>query len=326
MREDAIDDLIGKVLTSEATAAEREQLNHWIQQSEINSRYFEGLKTVFEKAGASQVQMKFDEDEAWLKVKSKIQRDRKQIFLSPTFIRIAAGIAIVASVGYFFYQYNKPVASQLAIVTAHQTRQDTLPDGSIAFVNKNSHLNYEFNSNKNTRAVKLNGEAYFEVKHNETQPFVIDANEVLIQDIGTAFNVKAYPGSDSIAVTVESGEVHFYTLSDAGLHLKEGEAGLYIKSTKKFSKSTVTNFNDIAYKTKVFNFRDTDLKTAIDMINEIYDSKIVLGSTAIANCRLTVNFNNNSEGEIAEIISETLGLTIQKKDSTLILNGSGCPQ
>lgn len=321
---DAIDDLIGKVLTLEATATEREQLDHWLQQSNANARYFEDLKIIFEKAAASRVKMKFDEDEAWRKVKSKIERQRRQIFFPSMIVRVAAGIAIVATIGYFFYESSKPTGSSFAIATLHQTRQDTLPDGSVAFVNKNSHLNYEFNATEKTRKIKLDGEAYFEVRHDETRPLLIEANETLIQDIGTTFNVDAYPNSDSIVVTVESGKVHFYTLNDSGVDLNEGEAGIYIKSTKKFSKSAVANFNDIAYKTKVFSFRDTDLKTAVEMINEIYESKLILGNTAIGNCRLTVNFNNNPEEEMAEIIAETLGLTVEKKEGNFILNGSGC--
>ncbi|GHN03261.1 anti-sigma factor [Cytophagales bacterium WSM2-2] len=321
---DNIDDLIGKVLAHEATAPEREELNQWIQQSEENARYFRQLKTLFEKAAASRVKLRFDEDEAWQKVKSKIEKKKKQVFLSPAIIRIAAGLVLVAVVSYFIYQ-SGPAEQTLAIKTERETRQDTLPDGSMAFVNKNSRVDYEFTSKEKKRKVKLTGEAYFEVKHEETKPFVIEAtDEVLIQDIGTAFNVKAYPNSDTVVVTVESGEVQFYTLKNPGLRLKAGEAGIYRKSIKEFSKLIKADTNVLAYKTKIFNFRDTDLRKAVEMINEIYDSKIKLGNSAIGACRLTVNFNNDKVEDIADIIAETLGLKMEKKGDGFILNGAGC--
>ncbi len=321
---DSIDDLIGKVLSDEATPVERDQLNHWLQQSEVNAHYFDQLKIVFEKAKAWRVKLKFDEDEAWQKVKFRIQH-KKQVFLTAPLLRIAAGLTLIAAVSYFVYQSIKPMAQTLAIKTEREIKQDTLPDGSVAVVNKNSRLNYEFNPQSKARKVKLAGEAYFEVKHEETKPFVIEtADEVLIEDIGTAFNVKAYPDSDTIVVTVESGEVQFYTLKNPGLRLKAGEAGVYSKSLKEFSRLVKADTNVLAYKTKIFSFKDTDLKKAVEMINEIYDSKIVLGNTAIGNCRLTVNFNNDKVEDIAEIIAETLGLKVEKKDNNLILNGTGC--
>jgi transmembrane sensor len=40
---------------------------------------------------------------------------------------------------------------------------------------------------------------------------------VLVRDIGTEFNLKAYPEKDTIEILVTEGEVQFYTLYDSGL-------------------------------------------------------------------------------------------------------------
>jgi transmembrane sensor len=61
------------------------------------------------------------------------------------------------------------------------------------------------------RKVKLSGEAFFSVKHEEEKPFVIEAEDVLVRDIGTEFNLKAYPDKDTIEIIVTQGEVQFYT-------------------------------------------------------------------------------------------------------------------
>jgi transmembrane sensor len=322
---DHIDDLIGKVLAQEATEVEQNQLKQWLEESEANRKYFAHLKLIFDKAAATPVRIKFDQDEGWQKVKSKIHGEkRSQYFISPYVIRIAAGIAFIAAVSFFIYQWWRPVVQTLAITTDKKIEQDTLPDGSVAVLNKNSSLNIEFNSRNKTRKVKLRGEAYFEVKHVEEKPFVIEIEEVLVRDIGTSFNVKAYPNSDTVVVTVESGEVQFYTLKNPGLMLKAGEAGVYRKSFKEFSKMVKADTNVLAYKTKIFSFKDTDLKKAVEMINEIYDSKIVLGNPSIGHCHVTVNFNNDKIEDIADIIAETLSLSVEKKGEEFILTGSGC--
>jgi len=326
---DPIDDLIGKVLAQEATPAEREQLNQWLKQSETNRVYYYQLKLLFDKASAAEVKMEFDADEAWQQVKSNV-RGGKQIsfnsFISSNITRIAATIVFATAASFAVYQWTKPVVQTLAMKTERNIQQDTLPDGSIAVLNKNSKLDYKFSSRNKTRTVKLTGEAYFEVKHEEEKPFIIESDEVLIKDIGTAFNVKAYPDSDTVVVTVESGEVQFYTLKNPGLFLKAGESGIYNKSLKEFSRLVKADTNILAYKTKIFNFKNTELKKAIEMINEIYDSKIKLSNPVIGNCRLTVNFNNDKIDDIADIIAETLGLTVEKKGEEFILSGNGCNQ
>src|SRR6185369_8064280 len=98
---DPIDDLIGKVLAQEATVAEENQLNQWLEESEANRKYFAHLKLIFDKAAATPVKIKFDQDEGWQKLKGKIQgKKQPQYFISPYVIRIAAGIAFVLAASF----------------------------------------------------------------------------------------------------------------------------------------------------------------------------------------------------------------------------------
>lgn len=213
----------------------------------------------------------------------------------------------------------------MAIVSDNKVVQDTLPDGSTAVLNKRSSIEFEYNPREKTRKVKLKGEGYFEVKHEETKPFVIQADEALVRDIGTAFNIKSYPDKDTVEVVVESGVVQFYTLSDPGMMISAGETGFYSKRTKTFSKLAKADTNVLAYKTRVFSFHATDLRSAIEQINEVYDSKIKLANDIIANCQVTVTFRNNELDEIVEILAETMGLTIERTDQNeIILNGQKC--
>jgi ferric-dicitrate binding protein FerR (iron transport regulator) len=77
----------------------------------------------------------------------------------------------------------------------------TLPDGTQVWLNSDTHLSYDENMNKGQeRMVKLSGEAFFDVAHNEDHPFIITTDKISIRVLGTAFNVKAYP-RDSITET-----------------------------------------------------------------------------------------------------------------------------
>jgi len=324
-----MDDLIGKVLAGEATAQEQEQVLRWRKESEANEKYFNQLHQIFDHAGANAVQVEFDADEAWNKVKGQLtKRDGKIIPISrtPYFtpLRIAATVFLVIGLCLVIYLKTAPPVQTLAVVSEITTRQDTLPDGSTAFLNKNTELNFEYSPREKTRKVNLKGEAYFTVKHEEEKPFIIEADEILVRDIGTEFNLKAYPDKDTIEIVVTHGEVQFYTKDDPGLNLKAGEKAIYSKRTKEFYRIEKPDTNTLAYKTKVFSFNNTDLRSVVTLLNEVYNSKISLASESLYACRLTANFKEDNPEIIVEVIAETMGLELTKKDDQFILSGKGC--
>ncbi len=324
-----MDDLIGKVLAGEATAQEQERVSLWRQQSAENETYFRQLKEIFENASAVTVQVEFDTDAAWNKVKSQLNKSKDNVipinrtpYFSP--LRIAATIFLVVALSTVIYLKTAPPVQTLAVESEKTTRQDTLPDGSTAYLNKKTELQYEYNPREKTRKVKLKGEAYFSVKHEEKKPFIIEADEILVRDIGTEFNLKAYPDKDTIEIVVTHGEVQFYTQQDPGLNLKAGEKAIYSKRAKEFYRIEKPDTNTLAYKTKVFSFNNTELQSVVTLLNDVYDSKISLASESLYNCRLTANFKEDNPEIIVEVIAETMGLELTKKDDQLILSGKGC--
>jgi transmembrane sensor len=98
--------------------------------------------------------------------------------------------------------------------------------------------------------------------------------------------------------------------------------GIYNKTTKKFTIEQPEE-NVLAYKTKFFSFSNTDLRSAVDALNSVYDKKIVL-SENLYNCRLTVSFNQEDIDEIAAVMAETLGLTLNNSPGEIKLEGQGC--
>jgi ferric-dicitrate binding protein FerR (iron transport regulator) len=324
-----MDDLIGKVLAGEASAQELQQVETWIAANHHNKTYFENLKTIFNTATSTDVKIAFDTDAAWNKVKTKIG-DEKVISLqqrtraTTIWVRIAAGVAILMGVVYFLNNPINPAAQTIAVVSTNVPVHDTLPDGSTAYLNKKSELIYSFDKKTKSRKVKLKGEAYFSVKHDNAKPFLIEADEILVRDIGTEFNLKAYPEKDTIEILVTEGEVQFYTLYDSGLNLKAGQRAIYSKRNKIFQRIEKPDTNILAYKTKVFSFNNTDLKSVIDLLNEVYHVKIVLANKKLFDCRLTANYKEDDPAIIAEVIAETMNLTLIRKGEELILDGDGC--
>jgi len=82
-----------------------------------------------------------------------------------------------------------------------------LPDGTKVWLNAGSKLNYDKNYGSSLREVGLIGEAYFDVVKNAEKPFIIHTGKIEIKVLGTAFNVKSYPGEKTIETSLIRGSI-----------------------------------------------------------------------------------------------------------------------
>ena len=320
-----IDELIGKYLAGEATSEEMLIVDSWRRANEDNQRYFNQLKMIFDRASNVKNTIDVDEDAAWNKVKAKLSHgsDEKVVPLYPQgsnlILKIAASILFLMTAGFFAYRYFTP-DKMVEVVAEKKIVTDTLPDGSEVVLNKKTQLSYQFDNKKKAHTVKLKGEAYFNINHEEKKDFIIDISGVYIKDIGTSFNVKAYPESNTIEVFVEEGEVMFYTDTDSGVLLNAGGKGVYDKITKKFSLDK-PELNTTSYKTKVFVFNATTLGEVVDELNDVYEKKIII-SDALRQCLITSDFENATIEEVADIIADIHQLTIKNTPSGILLEGT----
>ena len=83
----------------------------------------------------------------------------------------------------------------------------TLSDGTKVWLNSQSKIRYPVIFNDITREVYLEGEAYFEVQHDDKLPFIVNTSKSAIRVYGTSFNVKAYPDDSFQKTTLEEGSI-----------------------------------------------------------------------------------------------------------------------
>tara|TARA_R110000851_G_scaffold180559_2_gene328226 strand:- start:8357 stop:9490 length:1134 start_codon:yes stop_codon:yes gene_type:complete len=83
-----------------------------------------------------------------------------------------------------------------------------LSDGTLVHLNAGSSLRYPVNFlREGPRQVFLSGEAYFDVAKNESNPFIVNIDELDVKVLGTEFNVSAYQEDKKIDVVLVEGAV-----------------------------------------------------------------------------------------------------------------------
>jgi len=99
-----------------------------------------------------------------------------------------------------------PVLQQLATQNGSRS-QLVLSDGTNVWLNAGSKLEYPKQFSGKVRSVTLEGEAYFDVTHNEGQPFLVHTKAFTVKVLGTAFNIRAYNDEDSAAASLIRGKI-----------------------------------------------------------------------------------------------------------------------
>ncbi|GET26555.1 FecR family protein [Prolixibacter sp. NT017] len=96
-----------------------------------------------------------------------------------------------------------------------------LTDGTKVWLNAGSKFAFPTRFTGKKRIVYLTGEAYFEVKHNDKQPFEVSVQGIIVKDIGTRFNISAYESDKNIETVLLDGEVELKEAGGFGLLNKE---------------------------------------------------------------------------------------------------------
>ncbi|WP_183556749.1 FecR family protein [Mucilaginibacter sp. SP1R1] len=327
MKQDMSEDILIKYILGEATVPEKRAIETWIVANDANARKFEQVKIILETSKRLAQVSPLDETEAWEKFKEKraTRQEPAQVRSINTgntnWLRIAAAAIFLIGggwIGYYLLEKQKGNPNDLvSIKTTNTVSVDTLPDGSVVHINKNSGITYAGDF-KSRREIKLTGEAFFEVKHNEQAPFTVHVNDVDVRDIGTAFNVKSK--QHNTEVIVESGIVQVSKAANSVrliphemVLIKAGDKQLHVE------KSTDMLYN--YYRSNTFIANSTPLWRLVDMLNEAYGADIKINNEVLRNAPITVTirYEDSLDKILAVIKGTTPEMRVSKTGNSIIL-------
>ncbi|MBN3583958.1 FecR family protein [Algoriphagus aestuarii] len=315
-----IDSLIAKYIVGEISPQEEQELMDWCALSDQNQKVLDDELLIFQKANLGSDQS-FDADLAWKKIQPKIRKTKTGKIIAFPVWKVAAGFLLISAMAFLFYQQLYQ-GEKFEYLSQNEVETKILPDQTSISLNRSSEVQVEYNEKKKTGLIKLSGESLIAIPEDKKVNWQVQVDQLLIEDIGTVFNVKAYPENPIVEVTVIEGEVRMFLNSQKGINLLAGEMGTYHKSTGEFSKTNAES-NVAAYSSRSFSYLNENLSSIINQLSEVYQTPIELEG-AIGDCRLTVDFENEELDVILGIITETLNLEIKNSGNGITLSGESC--
>ncbi|MFA6126562.1 MAG: FecR domain-containing protein [Bacteroidales bacterium] len=336
-------------LLDEISQQGRGKVEAWLEASESNRLYFDGLKKTWEESGKIDPDgIRFDANRAWERMNGRIVKEREDVKSGEDgknvkrvkrvvmnwgvrgALMAVAAVAVFMAVSVIFIKYlqNRQDSGMVTLASLSVPVQDTLTDGSTVVLNKETRLTIPKKFTSGSRKVELEGEAFFQVEHDARRPFIIDAGLGQVKVLGTSFQVKAYPDSD-LEVYVESGRVELsiagsVTGDTARLILKAGERGMIRTGSKEIVKPAAIGPDELFWANKKLIFQETRLSLVFDLLQEHYKADIEVKDAAILHCLLTATFTDETIDQILEVVAASFDLTLSKEVNKFIINGKGC--
>jgi transmembrane sensor len=148
--------------------------------------------------------------------------------------------------------------------------QIVLSDGTKVWLNAATKLTYPVKFTGHERRVKLSGEAYFEVTHNKSAPFLVETLNQTVKVLGTHFNINAYNDEKFTKTTLIEGKVEVNSASSfKKTILLPGEQSTLAGNT--LMKNKVDTREVLAWKNRLFRISDQDLYSIMSQISRWYD-------------------------------------------------------
>jgi len=273
---------------------------------------------------------RIDTDKAWNILHERLENDHLLTVNKPEyspnkkrkilFLRIAAAAAICAGIifaGFFLSQRKDSPHVVMQNKENSGTLVTTLEDGSTVYLASNASISYPAVFSGNDRKVELTGNALFCVTKDDKRPFVIDADGITIEVVGTIFAIHSSP-ANPFELSVKQGTVIVHSKHDqTAISVEAGET--IIQNTNGLSKSEFSNPQIFSYFTDKMCFKDEKLNRIIHAINTLHGSPVIAIEESLYNRTLTVTFENNSIESMTELICMALNLDQTNKQDTIFI-------
>lgn len=239
----------------------------------------------------------------------------------------AAAVLLVVTAGIFYFMPRKkqePLAMEKIVfnniisTAPGEQKEAILPDGSHVWLNSATTIRFPDSFSERARPVQLSGEAWFDVQHKDKIPFRVSTNEIAIEVLGTAFDVKAYPAQNTMSVSVQRGKVRVQAGDNI---LATLEKGRQVRIT-----GTITELRDIdtthiaGWKSGNLNYKDEKLADIITDLQRVFKDSIQIKNSALKTVVTTAAFNKDIGLQNAlDILTRITDGRLSKKNGIYII-------
>lgn len=332
-------DTLDRYFSGTLSPAEESAIARWVAGDPSREQYLASVQRIWAEAAAGAE--RFDANAAWRAIQPHVAiRARTTPSAAATrtlhffpartaraprarrpYARWAAAAGFLLAVGASAVWYRatsvERARSEAAALPMHDYATSTgqraevlLSDGTRALLSVESHLRVPADYGGGARDVYLDGEAFFDVRHDEHKPFRVHVKGGVAEDLGTEFVVRAYPGDTSVTVVVTSGEVALRAdganARNDVVSLTPGQLGRIHGDGRVSMAGGVEVEAYLSWTRGHIAFRDKPFAQVARELERWYDVKINIADSSLARAPLIASFDNQPLDEVLRVLSRSL--------------------
>lgn len=342
---------IARMLTGEGDAAEAAATRAWIAADPARAAAVEDARRALAAQASVLVRgaPAVDVDAAWARVAPRLDVPRATTPAAPRLTvergldapparpawarrLVLAGLAAAAGiVGVLALRATGEGEAgafrTLATTAAAVTDTVRLPDGSTVVLAPESRLAMRADFGQGGRTLRLEGEAWFDVVHDDASPFVVQAGSAEARDVGTAFTVTAREGAPTV-VAVEEGVVELRAVAGApseAVRLEAGDLGMQQGTqAPRATHDTLAVKRRLAWTHGELTFSGATLAEVAGALRRWRGLDVRVDS-ALAGRRLDASFRDEPDSTVLAVIAGASGARLVRANGTVRLVPAGTP-
>lgn len=212
----------------------------WYAASEANRRKLGEIYYILFLNDRVNDAHRIDTEAALRSVRNRIRRPQR-LRMRRIVVRAcaaAAAVAVLVTGGLTTVSLSERLSRPVTIYTQLGERsQVVLPDGTKVWLNSNSRVEYVAPFFSRQRRVAMEGEAYFEVAHDEHAPFVVTTGGLDVRVLGTRFNIRNDEERHRVTTVLLEGAVaaHAHDNESSSVRLRPAQRLVFDSSTGAMS-------------------------------------------------------------------------------------------
>jgi len=196
----------------------------------------------------------------------------------------------------------------------------TLPDGTTGMLNSGSTLAYHLPFS-NKRNIKLEGEAWFEVKSDEDNPFEINTGNSVVKVLGTSFNISAYPTESYVEIVMAEGEAEFLDNISGQREIIKPSERLIIKGGR-INKSNVEPEKYTSWTEGKLIFRGDPMDEVARRIERWYNVKVIIADKELLKYSFRATFEDDRLEDVLRYLTMTSPISYRITPRMVLPDGS----
>lgn len=318
MNNSNLQQLIDKYLQGTISVEEKERLLLWYRQQQEEENIWELAPGETEQQVGERMKANI-----WAQMDNIPVRKR-------VYWPYAAVAATLLLFSFSILMWNKSTSNEQQVAFSKSegsaNRFILLPDSSRVVLRAGSKLSYPNTFDDATREVSLEGEAYFDIKHRNNQPFIIHTGEIKTTVLGTAFTIKYPADSKQIEVLVERGKVRIENEKQVFAELVADQKIDLKESQLKGKVEKVNTASALSWKRQDMSFDALAFGDIAKNLEKRYGVELHFINPALENCPVSGKFTGSETiEEVLLNICATRNATYRKTaDGQYEIQGEGC--